>query len=522
MGAGASSGLGEQLEKASKDDLKKVADEMSKEGREKLLKAIQQVSSAAPADAVWKIETVPDGGVLVCGHPGSGNVIPLVIFGLQHLKEKYKFQMCDIMKGEQMSPDFLALNPFHQVPSGKMSDGTCLYEGCSVLRYLALKFAPELYPADKQLIIDMAMDKRQTDLYKVWAPIGYHAMGIGPAPPKDAAKKLNQVLANMEKAFLPGKFVGGDKLCIADYAILSFINTLVQPVTKKLGYKLPERWVKFLEDGKADLGDSFTQAVAAHEAWLAGNTEKTEAMTFDADEALPGASGDWKIESVPDGGVLVCGHPASGNVIPLRIFGSQHLKEKYKFQMCDILKGEQMGADFLAINPFHQVPSGKLSDGTGFYESGSALRFLALKYAPDLYPEDKRLIIDMAMDKRQTDFYKLWGPIGYHVMGIGPAPGKDAAKKINELFGLLEKAFLSGKFIGGDKLCIADYSYLPLVNTLSLVTTKKIGYTLPERWAKYLTDAKAELGDAFTEAAGAHESFVNGNEGKVEKIEFDV
>jgi glutathione S-transferase len=522
MGAGASAGISEKLDCASKEDLQKAVDEMSKEDREKLRKVIEAAAAPAPSGPVWKAEAVPDGGVLVCGHPGSGNVIPLMIFGMLHMKDKFKFQMCDIMKGEQMSPDFLAMNPFHQVPSAKMSDGTCLYEGCAALRYLALKFAPDLYPADKQLIIDMAMDKRQTDLYKAWAPIGYHAMGIGPAPPKDAAKKLNAVLAMMEKAFLSGKYVGGDKLCIADYAILPFLNTLVLPVTKKMGYKLPERWAKYLEDGKADLGDTFTKAEEAHEGWLSGNTEKMEAVAFDADEELPGASGEWKIESVPDGGYLCCGHPASGNVIPLAILGTKHMKDKYKFQMCDIMKGEQFGADYLAMNPFHQVPSGKMSDGTNLYESSASLRYLALKHAPELYPEDKRLIIDIALDKRQTDFYKAWGAIGYWVMQIGAAPGKDAAKKLNELLGLMEKAFLSGKYIGGDKLCIADYSYLPLLHTLTLAPTKKLGYTLPERWAKYLADAKAELGDTFTEAVKAHEGWVNSNEEKIEKIEFDA
>jgi len=523
MGAAVPGGeaVADQVEKATPRDLQDVFVALSPEDMARVKAAIEgSIKAAEPAG--WKLDAVPDGGVLLCGHPGSNNVVCVMMFCLQHMKDKYKFQMCDIMQGEQMAPDFLAMNPFHQVPSAKMGDGTNLYESSATLRYLAMKFAPETYPADKQLLIDMALDKRQTDLYKAWGTIGYYAMQIAPPPPADAAKKLNAVLDMMAQAFLgSGKYVGGDKLCIADYSILPLINTLTLPTTKKVGYVLPERWATYLADAKAELGAVFTEASAAHEGWVGSNEAKVEAIAFDADDPPCSASGEWKLEAAPDGGMLLAGHPGSGNVIPLMMFGSRHMKDKYKFQMCDIMKGEQMGADFLAMNPFHQVPSAKMADGTNLYESSATLRYLAQKFAPETYPADKQLLIDMALDKRQTDLYKVWGVIGYYAMGIGPMPEKDAAKKLNGVFTKMEKAFLAGKFIGGDSLCIADYSILPLINTLSLPTVKKIGYTLPERWATYLADAKAELGDVFTEGHAAHDGWVGSNEASVEAVAFE-
>jgi glutathione S-transferase len=517
MGATVSAGLQTGVEKATPKELQEAAAKLSPDDLAKVKAALAAVSPA------WKIESAPDGGVLLCGHPGSGNVVCLMLFCLKHMKDKYKFQMCDIMKGEQNSADFLAMNPFHQVPSAKMSDGTNLYESSAALRYLATKFAPETYPADKQLLIDMALDKRQSDLYKAWGVIGYYAMQISPSKPeKDAAKKLNQVLANMATAFLGGKYIGGDTLCIADYSILPLINTLSLPTTQKVGYKLPERWAKYLADAKADLGDIFTEAGAVHEGWVGSNESKVETIEFDADEAVPGPSGDWKMEAAPDGGILLCGHPGSGNVMTVMLFGLKHMKDKYKFQMCDIMQGHQMGADFLAMNPFHQVPSGKMADGTALYESSAMLRYMARNFAPETYPADKQLLIDMALDKRQTDLYKAWGAIGYYAMQVNPTkPEADAAKKLNSVLGTMELAFLKGKYIGGDILCIADYSLLPLINTLSLPVTKKVGYTLPDRWAKYLADAKADLGEVFTEAGAVHEGWVASNESKVETIAFD-
>jgi glutathione S-transferase len=224
------------------------------------------------AKPTWTIDVPPEGGILLCGHPISGNVQSVMMFCLKHLPQVYRFQECDIMKREQHNYDFYAMNPFHQVPAAKMADGTCLYESCAMLRFLARKFAPGLYPADKALSIDMAMDMRTTTFYELWSPIGYHAMGIAKAPEKDSAKKLNQHLAISETVFLKGKYIGGDSLCIADYAMLPMINTLNLPKAKKIGYKLPERWATYLNDAKAELGEFFIQATQAHNMRVDTNT----------------------------------------------------------------------------------------------------------------------------------------------------------------------------------------------------------------------------------------------------------
>lgn len=254
----------------------------------------------------------------------------------------------------------------------------------------------------------------------------------------------------------------------------------------------------------------------------ASNESKVTKIEFD-DSTKPLGTSDWKIESPPEGGVLVCGTPGSGNVIGVWMCALKHMGEKFKFQECNIMKGEQLSPDFLAINPFHEVPSGKMSDGTGLFESTAMLRYLACKFFPELYPEDKQLLIDMAMDKRQTDLYKAWGPVGYYAMQIGGAPGKDAKKNLDGVLATMAEVFLKEKYIGGAKLCIADYSILPLINTLTLSTSKKIGYAaLPERWAKYLSDAKDDIGSVWETCCAQHNAWVISNEPKVETIAFEA
>jgi glutathione S-transferase len=233
--------------------------------------------------------------------------------------------------------------------------------------------------------------------------------------------------------------------------------------------------------------------------------------------------GDWKItETVPDGGILLCGHPVSGNVIPIMCFCTKFLKDKFKFQFCDVLKGEQMSAEFLDLNPFHQMPAAKMSDGTKLFESGAMLRYLALKYAPELYPADKQLVIDMALDKRSTDFMKEWKKFALYVFGLAPPPEKDAAKGMNSILGKMEKAFLKDtKYVGSDKLTIADISLATLINSLSYPIIKKMGYTLPDRWTKYLADTKNELGASFSLSVSKQEEMCNGRLDQVTAIDFE-
>jgi len=472
--------------------------------------------------AGWKIDAVPDGGILVCGHPASDSVISVTLFGRKHLHDIYRFQYCDIFKAEHMSSDFLAMNPFHQVPSCKLSDGTCLYESGAILRFLARKFAPETYASHQQVLIDIALDKRQTELVPVWAPIGYYAMQLAGSdrPSVDAAANLTRVLSIMENSFLKCRFIGGDLPCIADYSIAPLIFTLTLSTVKKIGYTLSSRWSQYLADFRSVIGDIFEECTHQHAALVESNETAVEAVEFYPFKAVVVSIETWKVGSAPEDGVLVCGHPASGNVVAVMLFGMHHLATRYKFQMCDILSGDQMSSDLTAINPFQQVPSCKMFDGTSMYESGAILRCLAKKFAPQTYQDDQQLVIDMALDKRQTELYPAWRPIGNYAMQLPSSnkPTASEALKLKQVLSMMSKVFLKGKFVGGEMPCIADYSIAPLIFTLSLSTVKKIGFAMPHRWAEYLDDMKNTLGDVFQHCTFIHADFVESNRALVENV----
>lgn len=65
---------------------------------------------------------------------GNGYKVRLV---LAKLGLPYKLVLCDILKGETRTPDFLAKNPNGRIPTLQLEDGTFLAESGAIIWYLA-------------------------------------------------------------------------------------------------------------------------------------------------------------------------------------------------------------------------------------------------------------------------------------------------------------------------------------------------------------------------------------------------
>jgi glutathione S-transferase len=64
---------------------------------------------------------------------GNGYKVRLA---LRWLGMPFTYREVDILKGESRTPDFLARNPFGQIPVLELDDGTCLRESTAILLYL--------------------------------------------------------------------------------------------------------------------------------------------------------------------------------------------------------------------------------------------------------------------------------------------------------------------------------------------------------------------------------------------------
>lgn len=79
-------------------------------------------------------------------HPLSGHVHRVRLF-LSLLGLEHELVPVDLLRGEQKSPAFLALNPFGQIPVLE-DDGHAIADSNAILVYLALRHGPQWLPRE--------------------------------------------------------------------------------------------------------------------------------------------------------------------------------------------------------------------------------------------------------------------------------------------------------------------------------------------------------------------------------------
>ena len=163
-------------------------------------------------------------------------------------------------------------------------------------------------------------------------------------------------------------------------------------------------------------------------------------------------------------------------------------------QLVDLMKGEQRGATFTAINPCCLVPV--LEDGDfHMAESSAILKYLASTFEAPEYPKDprQRAKVDEAMDWFNTQFYR---DFGYGLLYPQLFPhhkrpteeqqrgtiewGKNKAKTWLEV---LDRHMLGkNDFVANNRISIADYFGACLVTAGELIGCTFDDYANVQRW----------------------------------------
>ncbi|KAG0722493.1 Glutathione S-transferase 1, isoform D [Chionoecetes opilio] len=134
----------------------------------------------------------------------------------------------------------------------------------------------------------------------------------------------------------------------------------------------------------------------------------------------------------------------------------------------NLLAGEQMKPDFVAINPQHCVPT--LVDGDfALWESRAISSYLASQYGKDdsLYPNDPkaRANVDRLLYFDMGTLYHRFGEYVYPVMFRGGSIDEEKLTKLHEALEWLD-GFLAGhKWAVGDNITVADHSLAASVST---------------------------------------------------------
>ncbi|MCL7943187.1 glutathione S-transferase family protein [Marinobacter sp. ATCH36] len=79
------------------------------------------------------------------------------------LLDKAEFVQIDLLKGENLTPEYAAKNPMKKVPVLELDDGTCISETMAICRYFE-----ESYPDTPTLLGDTPLEKALVEQWLRW------------------------------------------------------------------------------------------------------------------------------------------------------------------------------------------------------------------------------------------------------------------------------------------------------------------------------------------------------------------
>ena len=144
----------------------------------------------------------------------------------------YDLRTVAVDKGEHLSPEYLAINPNHQVPTFIDADVT-IHESNAVLRYLCAKHGlTDWYPEDlkDRAMVEQWLDWNQCRLVPSVADIVVNTLFRGDQGDRAAIargkEKLEELAAILDAGLEGRQFLTGAKPTIADLSVASNITQL--------------------------------------------------------------------------------------------------------------------------------------------------------------------------------------------------------------------------------------------------------------------------------------------------------
>ncbi|KAI3824625.1 hypothetical protein L1987_06089 [Smallanthus sonchifolius] len=156
----------------------------------------------------------------------------------------------DLLAGENLTPDFLKLQPFGSLPVIQDGDYT-LFESRAIIRYYAEKYKSQGTDLLGKTIEDQGLVNQwlEVEAHNYHPPLnnlvlhimfnGHFGIVRNEQVIKESEEKLGKVLDVYEDRLSKSKYLAGDFFSLADLSHLPFTNYLVGPVGK--GYMIKER-----------------------------------------------------------------------------------------------------------------------------------------------------------------------------------------------------------------------------------------------------------------------------------------
>jgi glutathione S-transferase len=181
----------------------------------------------------------------IYGDPNSGNCLK-VKWVCDRLGLPYTWIPVDILKQQSRTPQFLKLNSAGQVPVVEFDDGRTLAQSNAIIRYLAR--GSDLIPAG-------AFAAAKMDEWLFWeqyshepaiAVCRYQMVYLGRLASDldpDRVKRGYAALTRMEQQLANTRFLIGEKVTLADVALLAYTRLAHEGGFRLDGYASVRHWI---------------------------------------------------------------------------------------------------------------------------------------------------------------------------------------------------------------------------------------------------------------------------------------
>ena len=160
------------------------------------------------------------------GDPISGNCLKAK-WAAEYLGADIEWVPLDILNGDTRRDDFLAVNPFGQIPAAVLPDGRVITQSNAIMTYFAENFGGALLPQD-------SYERAQVFQWMFWEQ-NSHEPYIAGRRFRKAYKKLSDkeidsewlprgyaALDLMERRLSGAEYLVGDGLTLADIAVVTY------------------------------------------------------------------------------------------------------------------------------------------------------------------------------------------------------------------------------------------------------------------------------------------------------------
>ncbi len=188
--------------------------------------------------------------ITIYGDKVSGNCLK-VKWTAERVGRPHTWIDIDILKGESRTPEFLAMNPAGQSPVVKLEDGRFLAQSGAIILHLAE--GSDLIPADPY-------DRARMLEWMFWEQYSHEpAIAVARFQMKYLGKSRAEcdqrlfdrghaALARMETALGASPFLVGDRLTLADIALVAYTRMAADGGFDLADYPTVKAWVGRVED----------------------------------------------------------------------------------------------------------------------------------------------------------------------------------------------------------------------------------------------------------------------------------